>query len=184
MAGETLKKSPMGATKAAKRIAAKTSTQRGTAPASRSGKLAKPALLAGGNPQIAKADGDAPVQAYIAAMPGWKRDIGRRLDALIERTVPGVRKAVKWNSPFYGIEGRGWFLNFHCFTKYVKVAFFRGTSLRPLPPGKSKQKDVRYFDIHQGDQFNDAQLAMWMRQAAALPGWVFGSEANLTKRSG
>ena len=95
---------------------------------------AKPALLAGGNPQIAKADGDAPVQAYIAAMPGWKRDVGRRLDALIVRTVPDVRKAVKWNSPFYGIEGQGWFLNFHCFTKYVKVAFFRGTSLRPLPP--------------------------------------------------
>jgi hypothetical protein len=123
------------------------------------------------------------VQAYIAAMPGWKRDIGRRLDALIERTVPEVRKAVKWNSPFYGIEGQGWFLNFHCFTKYVKVAFFRGTSLHPLPPGESKQKDVRYFDIHQGDRFNDAQLAMWIRQAADLPGWVFGSEANPTKRS-
>jgi hypothetical protein len=149
----------------------------------RSSASTKPALLAGGNPQIAKSDGDAPVQAYIAAMPGWKRDIGRRLDALIERTVPGVRKAVKWNSPFYGLEGRGWFLNFHCFTKYVKVAFFRGTSLRPLPPGESKQKDVRYFDIHQGDRFNDAQLAMWIRQAADLPGWVFGSEANPAKRS-
>jgi hypothetical protein len=110
---------------------------------------AKPALLAGGNPQIAKADGDTPVQAYIAAMPGWKREVGRHLDALIVRTVPGVRKAVKWNSPFYGMEGQGWFLNFHCFTRYVKVAFFRGTSLRPLPPGQSKHKEVRYLDIHE-----------------------------------
>src|SRR5439155_2179191 len=106
-------------------------------------------LLSGGNPQIAKADGDVPVQAYIAAMPGWKRDLGKRLDALIVRTVPGVRKAVKWNTPFYGIEGQGWFLGFHCFTKYVKVAFFRGTSLRPVPPGESKQKEVRYLDIHE-----------------------------------
>jgi hypothetical protein len=120
---------------------------------------AKPALLAGGNPQIAKADGDAPVQAYIAAMPGWKSDIGRRLDALIVRTVPGVRKAVKWNSPFYGVEGQGWFLNFHCFTKYVKVAFFRGTSLRPVPPGESKHKEVRYLDIHEGDQLDEEQMA-------------------------
>ena len=108
-------------------------------------------LLAGGNPQIAKADGDAPVRAYIAAMPGWKRDIGKRLDALIVRTVPGVRKAVKWNSPLYGVEGRGWFLGIHCFTKYVKVAFFRGTSLRPVPPGESKSKDTRYLDIHEDD---------------------------------
>ena len=112
---------------------------------------AKPALLSGGNPQIAKGDGDAPVQAYIAAMPGWKRDVGRRLDALIVRTVPGVRKAVKWNSPFYGVEDQGWFLSFHCFTKYIKVTFFRGTSLRPLPPGESKHKEVRYLDIHEGD---------------------------------
>ena len=132
---------------------------------------AKPTLLAGGNPQIAKADGDAPVQAYIAAIPGWKRDVGRRLDALIVRTVPEVRKAVKWNSPFYGIEGQGWFLNLHCFTKYVKVAFFRGTSLRPLPPGESKQKEVRYLDIHEDDQLDEAQMATWIRQAAALPGW-------------
>jgi len=132
---------------------------------------AKPVkLLAGGNPQIAKADGDAPVQAYIAAMPGWKRDIGRRLDALIVRTVPGVRKAVKWNTPFYGIEGQGWFLGVHCFTKYVKVAFFRGTSLRPVPPGGSKQKEVRYLDIHQDDQLNEAQLAAWVKQASQLPG--------------
>lgn len=133
---------------------------------------AKPALLAGGNPQIAKADGDAPVQAYIAAMPGWKRDVGRRLDALIVRNVPNVRKAVKWNSPFYGIEGQGWFLNFHCFTKYVKVAFFRGMSLRPVPPGESKHKDVRYLDIHEDGQLDEAQMATWIRQAAALPGWV------------
>ena len=126
-------------------------------------------LLSGGNPQIAKADGDAPVQAYIAAMPGWKRDVGRWLDALIVRTVPDVRKAVKWNSPFYGIEGQGWFLNFHCFTKYVKVAFFRGTSLRPVPPGSSKHKDVRYLDIHEGD-FDEAQFTAWVRQASQLPG--------------
>jgi hypothetical protein len=133
---------------------------------------AKPVLLAGGNPQIAKADGDAPVQAYIAAMPGWKRDIGRRLDALIVRTVPNVGKAVRWNSPFYGIEGQGWFLNFHCFTKYVKVAFFRGTSLRPLPPGESKHKDTRYLDIHEDDQLDEERVASWIRQASELPGWV------------
>ena len=131
---------------------------------------AKPALLAGGNPQIAKGYGDAPVQAYIAAMPGWKRDVGRRLDALIARTVPGVRKAVKWNSPFYGIEDKGWFLGFHCFTNYVKVAFFRGASLRPVPPGESKQKEVRYLDIHEDDQLVEAQLAEWVKQASLLPG--------------
>jgi hypothetical protein len=133
---------------------------------------AKPALLAGGNPQIAKADGNAPVQAYIAAMPAWKRDVGRRLDMLIVRTVPGVRKAVKWNSPFYGIEGQGWFLNFHCFTKYVKVAFFQGASLRPPPPGESKHKDVRYLDIHQDDQVDEKLMARWIRQASKLRGWV------------
>ena len=132
---------------------------------------AKPALLAGGNPQIAKADGDAPVQAYIAAMPGWKRDVGRRLDALIVRAVPDVRKAVKWNSPFYGVEGQGWFLNFHCFTRYVKVAFFRGTSLHPLPPGESKQEDVRYLDIYEGDELDEAQVVDWVTQASKLPGW-------------
>jgi hypothetical protein len=129
----------------------------------------KPALLAGGNPQVAKADGDAPVRAYIAAMPGWKRDVGRRLDALIVRTVPGVRKAVKWNSPFYGVEGQLWFLSFHVFTKYVKVTFFRGASLRPVPPGESKHKDVRYLDIHEGE-FDEAQLAAWVKQASQLPG--------------
>jgi hypothetical protein len=131
---------------------------------------AKPALLSGGNPQIAKAYGDAPVQAYIAAMPGWKRDVGRRLDALIMRTVPGVHKAVKWNSPFYGMEGEGWFLSFHCFTRYVKVAFFRGASLRPLPPGHSKSKDTRYLDIHEADTLDEAQLAAWVKQASQLPG--------------
>jgi hypothetical protein len=122
---------------------------------------AKPTLLAGGNPQVAKSEGDAPVQAYIAAMPGWKSEMGRRLDALIVRTVPGVRKAVRWNSPFYGIEGQGWFLSFHCFTKYIKVAFFCGTSLRPPPPGKSKHNDVRYLDIREGDELDEAQLADW-----------------------
>ena len=129
-------------------------------------------LLSGGNPRIAKADGDAPVQAYIAAMPGWKSDVGRRFDALIVRIVPNVRKAVKWNSPFYGIEGQGWFLSVHCFTKYIKVAFFRGTSLRPVPPGKSKHKEVRYFDIHEDEQLDEKLLASWIRQASELPGWV------------
>jgi len=132
----------------------------------------KPKLLSGGNPQIAKGDGDAPVKAYIAAMPGWKRDAGRRFDALVVRSVPGVRKAVKWNSPFYGIEGKGWFLSFHCFAKYIKVAFFRGAALRPLPPVESKDKDVRYFHIYEGDKLDEAQLAKWIRQASALPGWV------------
>jgi hypothetical protein len=135
-------------------------------------KVTKPALLAGGNPQIAKGEGDAPVQAYIAAMPGWKRDVGRRLDALIARTVPGVRKAVKWNSPFYGVGGEdsGWFLSFHCYTRYVKVAFFRGASLRPVPPGASKHREVRYLDIHEGDEPDEARLAAWVRQASRLPG--------------
>jgi hypothetical protein len=127
-------------------------------------------LLAGGNPQIAKADGDAPVQEYIAAMPGWKRDIGRRLDTLIVRHAPSVRKAVKWNSPFYGIEGRGWFMAFHVFTRYVKVTFFRGTSLRPVPPGGTS-KDARWIDIHE-DDLDEAQMAKWVKQAAKLPGWV------------
>ena len=155
---KTAKKSAKGAKKAAaKRVAA------------------KPTLLAGGNPQIAKADGDAPVQAYIAAMPGWKRDVGRRLDALIVRNAPNVRKAVRWNSPFYGIEGQGWFLSFHCFTNYVKVAFFRGTSLRPVPPGESKNKEVRYLDIHEDDKLDEKALATWIEQAASIPGWDGGS---------
>ena len=131
---------------------------------------AKPALLSGGNPQITKAYGDAPVQAYIAAMPGWKRDAGKNLDALIVRTVPGVKKAVKWNSPFYGMEQGSWFLSFHCFAKYVKVAFFRGTQLLPVPPGESKQKNVRYLDIHEDDEFDEAQFADWVMQASLLPG--------------
>ena len=134
--------------------------------------MTEPTLLSGGNPQIAKADGDAPVQAYIAAMPGWKSDLGRRLDALIERTVPGVTKAVKWNSPFYGVAGQGWFLSYHCFTRYVKVTFFKGGSLRPLPPGKSKHDEVRVLDIHEDDALDEAQLADWIRQAAAIPGWL------------
>jgi len=130
-------------------------------------------LLSGGNPQIAKAEGDAPVQAYIAAMPGWKRDLGKCIDALIVRNVPNVRKAVKWNSPFYGLEGRGWFLSFHVFTRYVKVTFFRGTSLRPIPPGGTlKSSDARWIDIHERDALDEAQMAAWAKQAAALPGWL------------
>jgi len=167
MAGRTPKK----ATKRAKNAAgAKTGSARKTTPKSQSRKVATPVLLAGGNPQIAKAEGDAPVQAYIAAMPGWKREVGRRVDALIARTVPGVHKAVKWNSPFYGVEGQGWFLNFHCFTRYIKLAFFRGASLRPLPPGESRHKEVRYLDIHEDDQLDEAQLAAWVQQASQLPG--------------
>jgi hypothetical protein len=138
--------------------------------AKRPGKAAKPKLLSGGNPQIAKAYGDAPVQAYIAAMPGWKSAVGRRLDALIERVVPGVHKAVKYNSPLYGVDDQGWFLGLHCFTNYIKVAFFRGTSLRPVPPGESKHKEVRYFHIHEHDSFDEAQLAAWVKQASRLPG--------------
>jgi hypothetical protein len=140
--------------------------------------IRKPTLLAGGNPQIPKADGDAPVRAYIAVMPGWKRDVGRRIDAVIVRTVPAVRKAVKWNSPFYGIDGRGWFVSFHCFTKYVKVTFFRGASLRPVPPGESKQQDVRYLDIHEDDKIDEKQLATWIEQAASIPGWNGGSKRD------
>jgi len=143
--------------------------RRNPASKSRSRKVAKPKLLAGGNPQIAKGEGNGPVQAYVAAMPGWKRDVGRRLDALVAHTVPGVHKAVKWNSPFYGIEGESWFLSFHCFTKYVKVTFFRGTSLRPIPPGQSKHKEVRYLDIHE-DQLEEAQFTAWVKQASKLPG--------------
>lgn len=134
---------------------------------------AAPVLLSGGNPQIAKGDGDAPVQAYIAAMPGWKRGLGERLDALIVRNVPDVRKAVRWNSPFYGIEGQGWFVTFRVLTHYVKVTFFSGMSLRPVPPGgTTKSKDARWIDIHEGDELDEAQIADWMKQAAALPGWI------------
>ncbi|MCQ4631952.1 DUF1801 domain-containing protein [Shinella sp. CPCC 100929] len=130
----------------------------------------QPVLLSGGNPQIAKGYGDGPIQAYIAAMPGWKSDMGRRLDALIEKTVPGVYKAVKWNSPFYGIEGDGWFLGLHCFNKYIKLAFFRGTALDPMPPVASKTAETRYFHIHEDDVLDEAQLADWIRQASRLPG--------------
>ena len=150
----------MATKKSKKKIATKTAKK----PA------AKPTLLAGDNPQIAKGEGDAPVQAYIAAIPGWKQDVARRVDALIVRIVPGVRKAIKWNSPFYGIEGQGWFLSTHCFTKYVKVTFFKGTSLRPVPPGASKHPEVRYLDIHEGE-LDEARLASWVKQASELPGW-------------
>ena len=132
-------------------------------------KKASTKLLSGGNPQIPKGDGDAPVQAYIAAMPGWKGDVGRRLDDLIVRTVPNVRKAVRWNSPFYGIEDQGWFVSYHCFTKYLKLTFHNGASLRPLPPVSSKHPDVRYFHLHENDSL-DEQLSDWIKQAAALPG--------------
>ena len=131
----------------------------------------KVVLLSGGNPQIAKADGDAPVRAYIAAMPGWKRALGKRLDALIVRNAPAARKAVKWNSPFYGLEGQGWFLALHVFTQFVRVTFFKGTSLQPLPPGTSKMKDVRYYDIRE-DELDEAQFSSWVQQAAARPGWI------------
>ncbi|MEO8751619.1 MAG: DUF1801 domain-containing protein [Casimicrobiaceae bacterium] len=144
--------------------AAHPATGRARRPAS-----AQPTLLAGGNPQIAMADGDDPVQAYIAAMPGWKREVGRRLDALVTRTVPGVSKAVKWNSPFYGMNGQGWFVSFHTFTNYVKVTFFKGTSLRPVPPGGAA-KESRWIDVHEHD-LDEAQLGAWVRQAAAMPGW-------------
>ena len=171
MAQRTSRKPAKVARKAAaKRVAAKAAKPRKTAPKAQSRKAAKPILLAGGNPRIAKADGDTPVQAYIAAMPGWKRDVARRLDALIVRTVPFVRKAVKWNSPLYGVEGHGWFFGIHAFTNYVKVAFFRGTSLRPVPPGESTSKDTRYLDIHEDDQLDEAQLAAWVKQASQLPG--------------
>jgi hypothetical protein len=132
-------------------------------------KRAGPVLLSGGNPQIPKRDGDAPVQAYIAAVPGWKRDLARRIDALITRNVPKVRKAVRWNSPFYGMDGNGWFLSYHCFTKYLKVTFFRGRSLTPLPAGESKHPQVRYLDIHEGE-FDEAQFIDWVKQASKLPG--------------
>jgi hypothetical protein len=132
-----------------------------------------PVLLSGGNPQIAKADGDAPVQAYIAAMPGWKSALGQRLDALIVRAVPNLTKAVRWNSPFYGVEGGGWILSFHVFTAYVKVTFFQGLSLDPVPPGgTARSKDARWIDIREGDQFDEAQMTAWVKQAAALPGWT------------
>ena len=132
--------------------------------------MTKPKLLSGGNPQIPKGDGDAPVQAYIAAMPGWKRRVGRYLDGLVESRVPTVRKAVRWNSPFYGIEGRGWFLSFHCFTKYIKVTFLCGGALRPVPPVASKHEHVRYYHIHEDDEVDEEELASWIEQSSALQG--------------
>ena len=143
---------------------AKETSQRSAKPAK------KPVLLTGGNPQIPKGEGDGPVQDYIAAMPGWKRDVGRRLDALIVRTVPDVHKAVKWNTPLYGIEGNGWFIGFNCVTKYVKVTFFRGTSLRPVPPVESKHPEVRYFHIFEDDELDEAQFVAWVKKASRLPG--------------
>ena len=156
--------------KAARKAPAKSAKAKPKPTKARDGAEGGVVLLSGGNPQIAKGYGDAPVQAYIAAMPGWKCDIGRRLDAIIVRTVPGVRKAVKWNSPLYGMEGQGWFLGVHCFDKYVKVAFLRGTSLKPVPPGESKQKEVRYLDIRAKGPFDEAQFASWVKQASRLPG--------------
>lgn len=149
-------------------MAGKTS---GKAAAASTTRPAGPRLLVGGNPQIAKSDGDAAVQAYISAMPGWKRDVGLRLDSLITHSLPGVLKAVKWNSPFYGADGNGWFLSFHCFARYVKVAFFNGASLDPMPPGASKSPDVRYLDIREQDAIDGAQVGAWVRQASTLPGW-------------
>ena len=165
----TRSKSPSKAAAKAKSGASKSKPIR-----ARRGEKAAVVRLTGGNPQIAKADGDAPVQAYIAAMPGWRRNLGKRLDALIVRSVPNVRKAVKWNSPLYGIEGEGWFLSFYVFTHYVKVTFFRGSLLRPVPPVASKHKEVRYIDIREDDELDEARMASWVKQAAALPGWIPG----------
>ena len=134
------------------------------------GRAGEPVLLSGGNPQIAKGHGDGPVQAYIAAAPGWKGEVARRLDALIVETVPGVRKAVKWNTPLYGLDGESWFLSYHCFTRYIKIAFMRGASLDPVPPEKSKHQEVRYLHIHEGEPIDEAQFVDWVRQASALPG--------------
>jgi hypothetical protein len=143
------------------------------------GKEEKAALLSGGNPQIAKAEGNAPVQAYIAAMPGWKAELGQRLDALIVRAVPDVRKAVKWNSPFYGVDGKGWFASFHVFTRYVKLTFFEGASLDPLPPGGTERSgEGRWIDIHEGDVLDEEQMTAWVKQAAALPGWAPGGSGK------
>ena len=167
MAGKASKKSAKAASKTKKKVAAKAARPRHAKP--QSGKAAEPVLLSGGNPQIAKGYGEEPVQAYIAAMPGWKRALGQQLDALITGAVPKVHKAVKWNSPFYGLEGQGWFLSYHCFAKYVKVTFFRGTSLRPVPAGESKHPEVRYLDIREG-AFDEAQFVDWVKQASRLPG--------------
>jgi hypothetical protein len=157
------------ATKPRKPTAAKKTA---TKPKTKPSATKSPRLLTGGNPQIAKADGNAPVRAYIAALPGWKSATAKRLDALIARTVPKVQRAVKWNSPFYGLDGKGWFLSFRAFTKYVKVTFFKGSSLKPVLPGPSSHAEVRYLDIHEGEEIDEAQLTKWIKQAAALPGWM------------
>lgn len=179
---------PSGSTRKSSKVKKKTGTARASAkaatprpkprtevtavPKKKTGSTKRPRLLSGGNPQISKADGEAPVQSYLNAMPGWKRGVGRRLDALVVRTVPGVRKAVRWNTPFYGVDApdAGWFMAFHCITKYVKVTFFRGTSLRPAPPVESKVKDVRYFHIHESDELDEKLVMSWIRQASKLPG--------------
>lgn len=160
------RKTPGKSAKVARKAAAK---PREAAPKSQSNEVV---LLSGGNPRIAKGYGDAPVQAYIAAMPGWKSDVGRRLDALIERTVPNVQKAVRWNSPFYGVEGQGWFVSYHCFTKYIKVTFFKGASLDPVPPVGSKDPETRYYHIYEGDELDEELLGSWMKQASSIPGWI------------
>ncbi len=167
MAKKTAKKAPKKP--AAKGAPKPAPPARKRAPA-KPGPPKEPKLLSGGNPQIPKGDGEAPVRAYVEAMPGWKRDVGRTIDRVVVRTVPGVRKAVRWNSPFYGVEGQGWFLSFHCITRYVKVAFFNGAALNPPPPVGSKQPSVRYFHVFEGDEIDERQLADWIRQAAALPG--------------
>jgi hypothetical protein len=166
----TSKNSTRAAENATERVAGKAPTPLKAALKSQSRQTAEPALLAGWNPRIAKGEGDAPVQAYIAAMQRWKRDAGHRLDALIVSAVPGVRKAVKWNSPLYGVEGQGWFLGVHCFAKYIKVTFFRGALLRPVPPGESKSKDTRYLNIHEDDEVDEGQFLAWVEQASQLPG--------------
>ena len=174
-AGRTSKTASEPARKTAKttaRTAAKktgAATSKRVSRASKGSAGTKPVLLSGDNPQIPKGEGDAPVQAYIAAIPGWKQDIARRIDKLVERTVPDVKKAVKWNSPFYGLDGKTWFLSLHCFTRYVKVTFFRGTSLRPVPPGESKTKETRYLDVPE-EGFDEKQFTDWVKQASRLPG--------------
>lgn len=156
----------------ARRTAAKPAARKRAATPGRGVRAARNStrLLSGGNPQIAKGYGNAPVQAYIAAMPGWKRAVGRRLDRIIGRVVPGVNKAVKWNSPLYGIDGDGWFLGIHVFEKYVKVAFFRGRRLRPMPPVESRHRDVRYWHIREDEPLDEARFADWVAQASRLPG--------------
>jgi hypothetical protein len=171
MIGKTKKKTSKAVKAVAKTSKVKAKTRTKTSSVTRAAKPKQVVLLSGGNPQIAKADGDAPVQAYIAALPGWKSALAKRLDALIVKSVPRVRKAVKWNSPFYGVEGQGYFLSYHAFARYLKVAFFRGTSLQPVPPGTSKNAEARYLDIHESDELDEAQLKRWLKQAAALPGW-------------